>query len=66
MGMDVFGRNPDSKAGAYFRANVWSRRPSYELFSVWSIVVATFLGSFLGSGIVMAVNYRRLGRQVAA
>jgi hypothetical protein len=24
MGMDVFGSNPDSEAGDYFRANVWS------------------------------------------
>jgi hypothetical protein len=31
MGMDVFGRNPDSKAGEYFRANVWSWRPIHDL-----------------------------------
>lgn len=31
MGMDVFGRNPDSEAGKYFRANVWSWRPIHAL-----------------------------------
>jgi hypothetical protein len=29
--MDVFGRNPDSEAGQYFRANVWSWRPIHAL-----------------------------------
>ena len=27
MGMDVFGNNPSSKTGAYFRNNVWWWRP---------------------------------------
>ena len=31
MGMDVSGRNPDSSAGEYFRANVWSWRPIHAL-----------------------------------
>ena len=31
MGMDVNGRNPDSPAGVYFRANVWSWRPIHAL-----------------------------------
>jgi len=31
MGMDVFGRNPDSKVGEYFRANVWSWHPIHTL-----------------------------------
>ena len=31
MGMDVSGRNPDSEAGEYFRANVWSWRPIHHL-----------------------------------
>lgn len=31
MGMDVYGRNPKSKDGEYFRANVWSWRPIHEL-----------------------------------
>jgi len=31
MGMDVLGRNPSSKAGEYFRANVWSWRPIQAL-----------------------------------
>jgi hypothetical protein len=31
MGMDVYGRQPTSAAGKYFRANVWSWRPIHEL-----------------------------------
>jgi hypothetical protein len=31
MGMDVSGRNADSKAGEYFRANIWSWRPIHAL-----------------------------------
>lgn len=31
MGMDVYGRKPTAEAGKYFRANVWSWRPIYEL-----------------------------------
>jgi len=31
MGMDVYGRNPSSEIGEYFRANIWSWRPIHEL-----------------------------------
>lgn len=31
MGMDVYGRDPSSKEGEYFRANVWSWRPIHML-----------------------------------
>ena len=31
MGMDVSGRKPRSKAGEYFRANVWSWHPIHAL-----------------------------------
>jgi hypothetical protein len=31
MGMDVVGRKPDSPAGEYFRANIWSWRPIQAL-----------------------------------
>lgn len=31
MGMDVYGRNPKTKDGEYFRANIWSWRPIHEL-----------------------------------
>ena len=31
MGMDVYGRNPASPAGEYFRASIWSWRPIYGL-----------------------------------
>ena len=31
MGMDIYGRNPDSTAGEYFRANIWSWRPIHAL-----------------------------------
>jgi hypothetical protein len=30
MGMDVYGRNPKSEAGQYFRASVWSWRPIHQ------------------------------------
>ena len=31
MGMDVWGRNPSSPEGKYFRANIWSWRPIHAL-----------------------------------
>jgi hypothetical protein len=31
MGMDVYGRQPTSEAGKYFRSNVWSWRPIHLL-----------------------------------
>jgi len=31
MGMDVYGRNPSSEEGEYFRANIWSWRPIHML-----------------------------------
>src|SRR5215831_8014799 len=31
MGMDVCGRHPTSKAGEYFRANIWSWPPIHAL-----------------------------------
>jgi hypothetical protein len=31
MGMDVYGRQPSSAPGEYFRANVWSCRPIHAL-----------------------------------
>lgn len=31
MGMDVYGRDPKSEDGEYFRANIWSWRPIHEL-----------------------------------
>ena len=30
MGMDVYGRDPSSEEGDYFRANVWFWRPLWE------------------------------------
>jgi hypothetical protein len=30
MGMDVFGKDPRSKTGEYFRRNVWGWRPLWE------------------------------------
>ena len=40
--------------------------PTYSLYTMWSVLVANFFGSLLGSGIVLAINYRRLGRPAAA
>ena len=33
MGMDVYGRNPDSDAGTYFRASVWGWYPILDLIA---------------------------------
>lgn len=33
MGMDVYGRNPSSKDGEYFRASIWSWRPIHALLA---------------------------------
>lgn len=41
-------------------------RPRYRLFSLGSVMLATALGSPWAGGIVMAVNYQRLGRVGAA
>jgi hypothetical protein len=40
--------------------------PSYKLYSLGAIMLATFLASFLGGGIVLAINLMRLGRKSAA
>jgi len=39
---------------------------SGALYSARSVVLATFLGSLLAGGVLLAVNYRRLGRPGAA
>jgi hypothetical protein len=41
-------------------------RPAYKLYSVASAVLATFLGSPVAGGIVLAINYKRLGQSAAA
>lgn len=41
-------------------------RPSYKLYSVGSIVLGAFLGSPIAGGVLMAINYRRVGRFTAA
>ncbi len=43
-----------------------SARPQYKLYSVGSIVLAGFLGTFAGAGATMAINYMRLNRFSAA
>ena len=40
--------------------------PPFKLFKSWQITLATFLGSPLAGGIIMALNFNRLGRQSAA
>lgn len=37
-------------------------RPSYKLYSAWSVAVASLLGTPCGGGIILAINYDRLGR----
>src|ERR1035438_821523 len=36
--------------------------PAYRLFNADSVGLATFLGTPIAGGILMAVNYRRLGK----
>ncbi|MBT6483853.1 MAG: hypothetical protein HOK71_04175 [Planctomycetaceae bacterium] len=39
-----------------------SSSPSYKFYSVWSIITASLFGP-LGGGIVLGINYRRLGKK---
>ncbi len=41
-------------------------RPAYSLYSVRSVTLGAVLGSLLAGGIVMAINYKRLGQGAAA
>jgi len=41
-------------------------RPLYTLHSLRGVVVAAFLGAPVAAGIIMAINYRRIGRKSAA
>ena len=34
MGMDVYGKDPKTEVGEYFRANVWSWRPIHALIGI--------------------------------
>ena len=38
MGMDVYGVNPTSEAGAYFRASVWSWSPILERIAATGVL----------------------------
>ena len=40
--------------------------PAYTLYSVGSVTLSAVLGSLLAGGIVMAINYTRLGQGVEA
>lgn len=40
--------------------------PGFKLYAVNSVVWAAFWGSFVAAGIVMAINFARLGRKTAA
>lgn len=39
-----------------------TERPYYELYSLWSVVLATFIGSLIAGSVLLAINYRRIGR----
>lgn len=39
---------------------------SYRLFALSSIVIASFFGSLAAGGLLMAINYRRMGHAAAA
>jgi hypothetical protein len=36
---------------------------AYKLYSAWAVCVATVMGGPLAGGIIMAINYRRLGEK---
>jgi len=38
MGMDVYGREPKTETGKYFRANVWSWRPIHALIEIANLL----------------------------
>lgn len=38
MGMDVYGKNPTSEAGDYFRANIWSWSPILERIAATGVL----------------------------
>lgn len=40
-------------------------RPAYQLFSIGAVSWATFFGSPLAGGIVLSINYQRLGQRVS-
>jgi hypothetical protein len=45
MGMDVYGKNPSSKDGEYFRACVWSWRPIHVIIGMTGVVDEKTLNS---------------------
>lgn len=50
-----------------FEAEVTSTEPiRYKLFTPSSVALATFFGTPIAGGLVMAINYRRLRRSTAA
>ena len=40
--------------------------PGYKLYPTWAVTLATGFGSFMAGGILLAINYNRLGRGTAA
>lgn len=40
MGMDVYGKEPRSERGAYFRRNVWGWHPLWEYVETWHADIA--------------------------
>jgi hypothetical protein len=60
-------QSPTSDGGSLLNLDdAGSARPLYLLYSVGSATLAVFLGGPLAGGIIMAINYKRLGRPVAA
>ncbi len=47
-------------------ANESQATPPYALHSLQGVVAATFISSFVGAGVVMAINFWRVGRYAAA
>jgi hypothetical protein len=58
--------SPDLAAADHTTPGDAAARPPYKLYSVGSIVLAGFLGSFVAAAATMALNYVRVQRSTAA
>lgn len=61
--------NPYTASGSSGEAlnpSSWEEWPKYTLFTPTSVAIASFLGGCLGGGVVMAINYTRVGKAANA
>lgn len=68
MGRDVWGRNPSSQAGRYFRANIGSWRPIHALCAelgrdLLDDETLSRIGVNVGAGLVDPESYTKLAER---